>query len=29
VQLDPQFATAHIFRLRQRVRTEQDFDYYQ
>ncbi len=28
VELDPQFAPAHIFRLRQHVRTEQDFDYY-
>jgi starch synthase (maltosyl-transferring) len=28
VELDPHFAPAHIFRLRQRVRTEQDFDYY-
>jgi starch synthase (maltosyl-transferring) len=28
VELDPKFAPAHIFRLRQRVRTEQDFDYY-
>lgn len=28
VELDPQFVPAHIFRLRQRIRTEQDFDYY-
>jgi starch synthase (maltosyl-transferring) len=28
VELDPQFSPAHIFRLRQRIRTEQDFDYY-
>lgn len=28
VELDPQFSPAHIFRLRQRVRTERDFDYY-
>jgi len=28
VQLEPKFAPAHIFRLRQRVRTEQEFDYY-
>ena len=28
VELDPKFAPAHIFRLRQRVRTERDFDYY-
>ncbi|WP_280156418.1 alpha-1,4-glucan--maltose-1-phosphate maltosyltransferase [Piscinibacter sp. XHJ-5] len=28
VQLDPHRAPAHIFRLRQRLRREQDFDYY-
>ena len=28
VELDPQVAPAHVFRLRRRVRTEQDFDYY-
>jgi starch synthase (maltosyl-transferring) len=28
VELDPQSAPAHIFRLRRRVRSEQDFDYY-
>lgn len=28
VQLDPQAGAAHIFRLRRRVRTEHDFDYY-
>jgi starch synthase (maltosyl-transferring) len=28
VELDPKFAPAHIFRLRRRVRTERDFDYY-
>ena len=28
VMLDPQRAPAHIFRLRRRVRSEQDFDYY-
>ncbi len=28
VELNPQFAQAHVFRLRQRVRTEQDFDYF-
>ncbi|HSW52531.1 MAG TPA: alpha-1,4-glucan--maltose-1-phosphate maltosyltransferase [Sulfuricaulis sp.] len=28
VELDPQAAPAHVFRLRRRVRTEQDFDYY-
>jgi starch synthase (maltosyl-transferring) len=28
VQLDPQRAPAHVFRLRRRVRSEQDFDYY-
>ena len=28
VSLDPQQAPAHIFRLRRRVRTEQDFDYF-
>jgi starch synthase (maltosyl-transferring) len=28
VQLDPQGASAHIFRLRLRARTERDFDYY-
>ena len=29
VMLDPQRAPAHVFRLRRRVRSEQDFDYYQ
>jgi len=28
VELDPQSTPAHIFRLRRRVRSEQDFDYY-
>ena len=28
VEMDPKFAPAHIFRLRRRVRTERDFDYY-
>jgi starch synthase (maltosyl-transferring) len=28
VMLDPQRASAHVFRLRRRVRSEQDFDYY-
>jgi starch synthase (maltosyl-transferring) len=28
VELDPQVAPAHIFRLRRRVRTERDFDYF-
>jgi starch synthase (maltosyl-transferring) len=28
VALDPQQAPAHIFRLRRRVRSEQDFDYF-
>ena len=28
VELDPQLIPAHIFRLRRRVRTERDFDYY-
>ena len=28
VELDPQIAPAHIFRMRRHVRTEQDFDYY-
>jgi starch synthase (maltosyl-transferring) len=28
VELDPQSAPAHIFRIRRRVRTEKDFDYY-
>ncbi len=28
VMLDPQRAAAHVFRLRRRVRSEQDFDYY-
>jgi starch synthase (maltosyl-transferring) len=26
--LDPQRAPAHVFRLRRRVRSERDFDYY-
>lgn len=29
VLLDPQRAPAHVFRLRRRVRSERDFDYYQ
>jgi len=28
VKLDPRAAAAHVFRLRRRVRTEHDFDYY-
>jgi starch synthase (maltosyl-transferring) len=28
VMLDPQRVPAHVFRLRRRVRSEQDFDYY-
>jgi starch synthase (maltosyl-transferring) len=28
IQLNPQAMPAHIFRIRRRVRTEQDFDYY-
>jgi starch synthase (maltosyl-transferring) len=28
VELNPQLAPAHIFRVRRRVRTERDFDYY-
>ena len=28
VLLDPQRSPAHVFRLRRRVRSEQDFDYY-
>ena len=28
VELDPQVAPAHVFRLRRRVRSEHDFDYY-
>ena len=28
VELDPQVVPAHIFRMRRRVRTERDFDYY-
>jgi starch synthase (maltosyl-transferring) len=28
VKLDPQVVPAHIFRIRKRVRTERDFDYY-
>jgi starch synthase (maltosyl-transferring) len=28
VELDPEYSPAHIFRLRQRVRTERDFDYF-
>ncbi|MEJ2033819.1 MAG: alpha-1,4-glucan--maltose-1-phosphate maltosyltransferase [Deltaproteobacteria bacterium] len=28
VQLDPQGAVAHLFRIRRRARTERDFDYY-
>ncbi len=29
VQLDPQHTPAHLFRVRRRVRSEQDFDYFQ
>jgi starch synthase (maltosyl-transferring) len=28
VQLDPRAAPAQIFRIRRRVRTERDFDYF-
>ncbi|HEX9300881.1 MAG TPA: alpha-1,4-glucan--maltose-1-phosphate maltosyltransferase, partial [Casimicrobiaceae bacterium] len=28
VQLDPARAPAHVFRLRRKVRTERDFDYF-
>ncbi|MBX3671282.1 MAG: alpha-1,4-glucan--maltose-1-phosphate maltosyltransferase, partial [Rhodocyclaceae bacterium] len=28
VSLDPKLSPAHIFRLRRRVRTERDFDYF-
>ena len=28
IEIDPHSAPAHIFRIRRRVRTEQDFDYY-
>ena len=28
VRLDPDFSPAHIFRLRRRIRTERDFDYF-
>ena len=28
IELNPQIVPAHIFRMRRRVRTEQDFDYY-
>jgi starch synthase (maltosyl-transferring) len=28
VELDPRAAPAHVFRLRRRVRREQDFDYF-
>ena len=28
VELDPHTCPAHIFRMRRRVRTEHDFDYY-
>jgi len=28
VALDPQHSPAHIFRVRRRVRTERDFDYF-
>jgi starch synthase (maltosyl-transferring) len=28
VSLDPQRAPAHLFRLRRRVRSERDFDYF-
>jgi starch synthase (maltosyl-transferring) len=29
IQHDPSRAPAHVFRLRKRVRSEHDFDYYQ
>ena len=28
IQLDPFACPAHIFRVRQKIKTEQDFDYY-
>jgi starch synthase (maltosyl-transferring) len=28
VELNPQVVPAHVFRIRQRVRTEQDFEYF-
>jgi starch synthase (maltosyl-transferring) len=28
VQIDPQHVPAHVFRLRRKVRTERDFDYF-
>jgi starch synthase (maltosyl-transferring) len=28
VQLDPGVVPAHIFRIRRRIRTEKDFEYY-
>ena len=28
VQLDPQACPAHLFRVRRKVKTEQDFDYF-
>ncbi len=28
VQLDPHSSPAHIFRVRRKIKTEQDFDYY-
>ena len=28
VELDPASVPAHVFRLRRRLRTERDFDYY-
>jgi starch synthase (maltosyl-transferring) len=28
IELDPQMVPAHIFRIRRKVRTERDFDYY-
>jgi len=28
VELNSQIVPAHVFRMRRRVRTEQDFDYY-
>jgi starch synthase (maltosyl-transferring) len=28
VEIDPQIVPAHIFRLRRRIRTERDFDYF-
>jgi starch synthase (maltosyl-transferring) len=28
IELNPQIVPAHVFRMRRRVRTERDFDYY-